>query len=216
MRKSRKICCRITPRRILGAVLIAASTVNLIIVGTAFELSFPDDVSTTTATTTTAYSITRTFSAPTATNGVMATDTPTPTLTFTPTATFTATYTETPSPTPTQCVPRYDWPVYIVVDGDTLSRLAATTGVSYYELMAANCLPNTVIYVGQRLYVPRLPATPTNTTPPNIPTVFGESSVSCPYTFGVDFAVAAYDPEGISALSVTYWVMTVNCEIPSR
>ena len=62
------------------------------------------------------------------------------------------------------CAPRTDWPVYVVVAGDTLFSVAQKTGSSVGELMTANCLstPN-VILVGQRLYVPNLP---TSGTPP--------------------------------------------------
>jgi LysM repeat protein len=144
------------------------------------------------------------------------TDTPLPTITATPTATYTLTatptFTDTPSPSPTQCMPWYNWPVYIVVARDNLSKLAAATRTTYVVLMTANCLTDTVIYVGQHLYVPRLPATPTNTTPPNIPTMFEKSSVSCPYTSGVDFYGTAFDPEGISTIEVTYWTNDVQSQ----
>ena len=170
MQNVKKICCRITPRRLMGAVLLAATVVNLIIVGAAFEVTFPDAVPTVTVTQTT-HPATMTFFAPTATDGVIPTitlaptDTPTSTATFTPTDTPTWTPTDTPSPSPTVCAPQYSWPTYMVQSGDTLSELAVATGSSTPELMRANCLLDSRIYVGQLLYVPRLPIVTATYTP---------------------------------------------------
>ncbi len=91
---------------------------------------------------------------------VTAMPTPTPTETATPTVTT------TPTPTPTPCVPRLDWPIYIVRPGDTLFSLARVTGSTVDELMRANCLFDERIYAGQALRVPRLPPTPTHTPTP--------------------------------------------------
>jgi LysM repeat protein len=54
------------------------------------------------------------------------------------------------------CVPRGDWPLYVVVAGDNLSDIAARAGSTVDELVAANCLddPDTLA-VGQELRVPR-------------------------------------------------------------
>jgi LysM repeat protein len=61
----------------------------------------------------------------------------------------------------TVCYPRTDWATYIVVQGDTLGKLAERTGTTIQQLAAANCLSNAnVISVGQPLRVPRQPATP--------------------------------------------------------
>jgi len=54
-----------------------------------------------------------------------------------------------------QCSPRTDWPVYTVVRGDTLARIAARYGTTTSVLVSANCITNACrIYTGQRLYVP--------------------------------------------------------------
>ncbi len=43
---------------------------------------------------------------------------------------------------------------YVVKDGDTLSRIARTFGVTVQQIMNANHLNSTRIYVGQRLLIP--------------------------------------------------------------
>jgi hypothetical protein len=96
---------------------------------------------------------------------------------------ITATPFATPIPqsnlaTPFGCVPYTTWPVYTVVAGDTLGQIAQRTGATLQQLTTANCLASAeLIYVGQRLYVPRLPTTgptPVGPTPgvtvPFIPT----------------------------------------------
>ena len=55
------------------------------------------------------------------------------------------------------CIKKFYWPTYYVQPGDRLFWLALNTDSSVRELMAANCLANDWIYIGQRLYVPRLP-----------------------------------------------------------
>jgi len=182
MRWEKKICIRITIRRIVVAILIAASSVNLIIVGAAFEAV------STTAGTKTSVALTQilsaTFGVPTATSGnpiaqssstvETVTVTSSPTSTFTPTVTDTATSTSTGSPTATLCAPKSYWFIYYVESGDTLSGLARLTGSTVEELRQSNCLPDPRIYKGQLLYVPRpVFKTPTSTdTPkPNLPPV---------------------------------------------
>jgi LysM repeat protein len=86
---------------------------------------------------------------PTTTGTTTATETSTPTATEAPT--------ETPTPSATPCMPRADWPVYVVQRGDTLSSIARATGASVRELIEANCLTSSLIIVGQELRVPRLP-----------------------------------------------------------
>jgi hypothetical protein len=115
---------------------------------------------------------------------------PQPTLNIPPSPVFiipTATLLPSPIPTTTQipptqanCAPYTLWPVYIVVAGDTLGEIATRTGSTINQLMLANCLIDPeLIYVGQTLYVPRIPATPipaaspTPTLPPNAP-IFGQ------------------------------------------
>lgn len=68
----------------------------------------------------------------------------------------------TPVPTQINCTPYTAWPLYTVVLGDTLGQIAQRAGTTTGQLVAANCLANAeLIYVGQRLYVPRIPSTPT-------------------------------------------------------
>ena len=230
MKKGKKICCRITPRRILGAIVVTASIVNLVIVGTVLDASASTIVNTVTATRTIDF-VTMTFFAPTATLGLPVTPSPTEqpthtptwtatfTSTFTPTETSTPTSTATPWPTATTCAPWYGWPVYIVQTGDTLSDIADLTGSSVTELMTANCLPDTHIYAGQRLYVPRLPviATDTFTATPNIPTYFGQAS-ACSNGRTITFTVTATDVDGIELMTYSYRIENgeTNGNFPMR
>jgi LysM repeat protein len=179
MRKQKRICFRLTASRVYGGVIVVFSALNLAIVGMAFDISFS------TATPTIASGLrgvfaTATFLVPTSTEAetVATTLVPTDTFTSTSSATFTSTitntatqtasftptvtFTHTPSVTP--CFLQYTWPTYIVQSGDTLSHIARITDSTVKELMQANCMMDTLIFSGQRLYVPRLPiATPTVT-----------------------------------------------------
>lgn len=59
------------------------------------------------------------------------------------------------------CVIRTDWPTYTVQRGDTLFGIASRTGSTVAALAQANCLANAnILYAGQVLRVPQLPATP--------------------------------------------------------
>lgn len=222
MKKVRKLCCEITPRRIIATVLVAATLVNLIIVGAVFEVSGSVAAPTLTDTQT-IHPATMTFFAPTATQGILPsitlrpteepTQTPTSTATFTstftPTETGTPTSTATALPTATTCAPWYWWSVYTVQGGDTLSHLSNLTGASVYQLMVANCLLDTRIYTGQRLFVPRLPVivTDTFTPPPNTPTDFRIVDIlACKPPVDVFLSVYAYDVQGI--LSVVAQLFT--------
>jgi LysM repeat protein len=93
------------------------------------------------------------------------TDTPAPSPSATPTHSLTPTATQTAPLSSTPCIPWSSWPAYIVQLGDTLSLLARATGSSVPELMQANCLPDDLIYVGQWLYVPRVPVKSLTATP---------------------------------------------------
>ena len=66
--------------------------------------------------------------------------------------------TSSPAPpdTPT-CYPWTppDWVRYAVAPDDTLSAIALRTGTSVAELQLVNCLPNTIIRIGQVLRVPQ-------------------------------------------------------------
>lgn len=86
------------------------------------------------------------------------TPTITPTITPTPSPTPTVTPTHIPAPTLPNCSPRFDWPVYVVVGGDTLSAIARRVSSTTNQLAQANCLSNpNIISPGQQLRVPRLP-----------------------------------------------------------
>jgi len=52
------------------------------------------------------------------------------------------------------CGPPAGWVIYYVQPGDTLYGIAAMFGTSANQLINANCLSRTTLYVGQRLYVP--------------------------------------------------------------
>jgi LysM repeat protein len=69
--------------------------------------------------------------------------------------------TPTPALSPTPCKPPADWQIYMVQRGDTLYSLAQRYNTTVYAIVQANCLTNYAIYVGQNLYLPPLPATPT-------------------------------------------------------
>jgi LysM repeat protein len=103
-------------------------------------------------------------------------ETPTPTLTATPTLTPTGTSspsatpspsrtppltaTQTRTPSPTVCVPTRPegWIDYRVQAGDTVSGLAASTGISMDTLRQVNCVEGGLIRVGQTVYLPMQPA----------------------------------------------------------
>lgn len=84
---------------------------------------------------------------------------------------------EEPSPTPQAiteeslpiaalCGRPDGWVLYVVQPGDSLSRLSRATGASVDAIRQGNCLVvGGLIYVGQRLYLPSLPA-PTSTASP--------------------------------------------------
>ena len=51
-----------------------------------------------------------------------------------------------------------NWAAYTVQRGDTLSSLAQRTGMSTQQIQTANCLAGTLIFAGQVLYLPFVPA----------------------------------------------------------
>jgi hypothetical protein len=166
MHWEKTICIRLTLRRIVGILLATSTMVNLVIVGAAYgAASSPAPPAITPVLTTVTPTNTATLPAPTAKETLISSVTqipgvsPTNTPGSTPTDTFTPTETSTDVPIPIICVKRFYWPSYLVQAGNSLSFLAAATGTSVNELMVANCLSNNRIFVGQVLYVPRLPAT---------------------------------------------------------
>jgi LysM repeat protein len=123
-----------------------------------------------------------------------------PTVTAARTATVNGTLTpsRTPSPTlylssvPTRtslsCGAPHSWVIYIVQKGDTLFHLGQIYGVPYTMIQRANCLFNTIIYIGQRLYVP--PWTPIMPTPSFFCDTCMPTSIS---TFYLPFETPATD-----------------------
>lgn len=94
---------------------------------------------------------------PTATHITPTTGSSMPTIEFVPSDTPTPTPTAIPTDSP--CTPRSDWASYAVQRGDTLAIIAERVGSTTNELVNANCLSDPdQIFVGQALYVPRLPS----------------------------------------------------------
>jgi len=187
----KEIRFKITTRRIFAGILVTMSVLNLVIVGTALGASSSSPPSSATPT----LSLTPTLKLQPSITPTELSGTFTPTLVFTETftltpsatSTFTVTPTDTvtatPTSTATSCVPWSYWPIYWVQTGNTLTAIARFTSSTVRELMQANCLTSSLIYSGQKLYVPRLPVdTPTSTWTPTlteIPTLI-PSITSCP------------------------------------
>ena len=80
-----------------------------------------------------------------------------------------------PTVTVIPCGPPAGWvKTHIVRPGDTLFRIALSYGTTYPQLQRANCMgSSTIIYAGQRLWVPNVPTRtpiPGTTTIPDFPT----------------------------------------------
>lgn len=124
-------------------------------------------------------------------------------------------------PTVVNCVPQTTWPLYTVVPGDTVSLIAQRTGTTTENLAAANCLANpSLIYVGQRLYVPALPPAPTAAPPvtaaatpnPNLP-IFRQGLTVQPFWLDASSRAVTYSDtvrvdagEVLDADVVTFYV----------
>lgn len=202
MHWEKKICFRLTLRRIVGALVMTSIVVNLAIVGIVVGADSPQITPIASL-----QSATRTPTDTPFTVTLTATETFTPTLTQTRTSTPTNTLTPTPSstatPTLTACVKRFGWPLYEVKPGDTWFSIARTTGSTVPELKAANCRESDIIFPGELLHVPRLPATPTDTRPPDTPTGFEIlATMTCKPPSYVSFTVRASDPDAILSVSV--------------
>lgn len=85
-----------------------------------------------------------------------------------------------PTVTIIPCGPPAGWVKnYVVQPGDNLFRIALSYGITYPQLQRANCMgSSTIIYTGQRLWVPNIPTrtpvpgitiVPPITTPPSYP-----------------------------------------------
>ena len=69
---------------------------------------------------------------------------------------LTTSTTPTSEGTTTQCGVPAGWVYYYVQPGDTLYGIATAFGISVNQLMNANCLNASTIYIGQALYVPNV------------------------------------------------------------
>ena len=76
-------------------------------------------------------------------------------------ATVSPTTTPTPAPTATCAPPPAGWIPYTVRSGDYLTALSRTYDVSVAEIIAANCLEITMLFVGQTLLLPIETSSPT-------------------------------------------------------
>ncbi|HEX3050618.1 MAG TPA: LysM peptidoglycan-binding domain-containing protein [Aggregatilineaceae bacterium] len=106
--------------------------------------------------------------------------------------------------------------MYTVVAGDTLGIIADYTGSTTAQLQQANCLGNAdLIYVGDRLYVPRLPVVPTSApatiTFPNLPALtvapFWLDAQGRPVTYSQTVRISA--GEVLNAVAVNFYVNDV-------
>jgi LysM repeat protein len=211
MHWEKKICIRITLRRIVGTLVMASVVANLVIVGAVLGAVSPSITPTITALLTTPAWTNSPFAFPSTASEVSTfTPTVTQTLTFTPTETQTSTI----QPSSTACVKRLDWPIYYVERGDTLYRIGVASGSTVLELKLANCLESDRIVAGQPLHVPRLPVT---YTPTDMPTVFEiAEGMSCDGIYFIAFRVNAYDPDGTVSITVLVYSNqnTLLTEVP--
>jgi len=83
---------------------------------------------------------------------------------------------------------------YIVQPNDTLFSLATRTGTTVPQLKQANCLTGDLLYVGQRLYLPFLPPTPTPIPPRTMPTALLGKVLFKSDREGMPDAVYVFDP----------------------
>ena len=61
------------------------------------------------------------------------------------------------SPTAAECNTPPNWAPYIVGSGDTLPKLARAHGTSVYHLMQANCLEDSNLMAGRKIFLPVTP-----------------------------------------------------------
>ncbi|MFH1183964.1 MAG: LysM peptidoglycan-binding domain-containing protein [Chloroflexota bacterium] len=106
---------------------------------------------------------------PTPTGSASATTSPTVVATqIVPTSTYLYPTLAAPQPTSTfarACGPFAGWVKgYVVQPGDTLFRIAPLHGIQVDALQRANCRTNTMIYAGERLWVPFVLRPPTQLT----------------------------------------------------
>jgi LysM repeat protein len=164
MHWEKKICIRITIRRIVGTVLAASAVANLIIVGAVFgaDASPAPTITSVPATSLT----TSTLFIPVSGGEEKATLAPTHLPGATPVDAIAPTQATLVSPGWIVCIRKFYWPAYRVQPGDTLFSLASAAGSTVRELLSANCLTSDRINTGQLLHLPRLPVGITPTLSP--------------------------------------------------
>jgi LysM repeat protein len=94
---------------------------------------------------------------------------PTPTITETAVPPSPTSAPAQPSATAVVCVPQrpFGWVEYRVQLGDSISQFAVAANITVERILAANCLTrNSVLSIGQLLYIPVPPVTPTFTPSP--------------------------------------------------
>lgn len=151
-----------------------------------------------------------------------------PSVTATPSSTMTPTHTATarPSPTASQtptpsitaspmvqatattivaCTRPTNWVTYTTQTGDTLFGLATATGTTVNAILQANCLENTILSIGQHLWLPYLPATPTTAETTPLPTTAstepGPTAVSTPLATAAPTEPATATPPTLPTLT---------------
>lgn len=155
MHWEKKICIRITIRRIVVAVLAASAVANLVIAGVVFGADSAPMIATDASTLTTPL-VNTTPIAPTATAVEMPKSNPSQTPITISTDMTVPTEATVEQTIWMVCIRRIYWPTYRVQPGDTLFSLASAIRSSTVELMSANCLTSDQIHVGQQLYLPRV------------------------------------------------------------
>jgi LysM repeat protein len=113
-----------------------------------------------------------------------------------------------PLPAATACSHPTGWVTYIVQRGDNLYQIGLRYGVTVTTLQSGNCLDSSLIYTGQRLYVPNVPV-----VPPGPITISGNAVVGFATLSYVDGTAktAAADGNGNYSFTVSYyWTGTVT------
>ena len=225
MHWEKTITLHLTLRSLAGAILTASTVVNLVVVGAAYGANLLPATPTTTATVATAVPTTVVVTPASPTQAILtatltqdpgraATDTPS----NAPTNTSAPTVTATDVTISILCVKKFYWPVYQVKAGEWLWSIATATGTTANEIMAANCLPNSRIFAGQLLYVPRLPLTVTPTpsatateTQTATPTPTGTATpTNTPSATATPSQTPTYTPTNTPTYTPTYTALPDN------
>jgi LysM repeat protein len=122
-----------------------------------------------------------------------------------------------PTVTVIPCGPPAGWvKTHIVQPGDNLFRIALSYGTTYPQLQRANCMgSSTIIYAGQRLWVPNVPTRtpiPGTTTIPDFPT---STDTATPIAT-TPVPTSTNSPTATSTLTVTPSPTSTSTFIPSQ